>query len=39
MFVCRACKSKLRTTMMRVLSGKVSCRKCGSTALRQVRKK
>ncbi|MBI4149333.1 hypothetical protein HY491_02715 [Candidatus Woesearchaeota archaeon] len=39
MFVCRVCKSKIRTTMMRVIAKKVSCRKCGSKALRQIRKK
>ncbi len=38
-FVCRRCKSKIRTTNMRVLSGKASCRKCNSKALRPQRKK
>jgi len=39
MFVCRKCKSKIRTNNMKVLQGKVSCRKCSSKALRVVRKK
>ena len=38
-FVCRKCKSKIRTNNMKVLQGKVSCRKCKSKALRTVRKK
>lgn len=39
MFVCRKCKSKLRAQPIKVRLGKVSCRKCGSKALRPVRKK
>ncbi|PIN80397.1 50S ribosomal protein L40e [Candidatus Woesearchaeota archaeon CG10_big_fil_rev_8_21_14_0_10_32_9] len=39
LFVCRRCKSKIRATNLRVLSGKISCRKCASTTLRPVRKK
>ena len=38
MFVCRKCKSKIRTTNLRVLAGKTSCRKCGSKAMKPVRK-
>ncbi len=38
-FVCRRCKSKIRTTNMRVLAGKVACRNCKSKALRPARKK
>ncbi|MEM4260333.1 MAG: hypothetical protein QXG00_03785 [Candidatus Woesearchaeota archaeon] len=38
-FVCRRCKTKMRTSMMRVLAGKVKCRKCNYKALRAVRKK
>lgn len=38
-FVCRKCKSKIRTSSMKVSEEKVSCRKCGSKALRPVRKK
>jgi len=39
MFVCRNCKTKIRSTNMKILAGKVKCRKCGSKALRPVRKK
>ncbi|MFC1727942.1 50S ribosomal protein L40e [Nanoarchaeota archaeon] len=38
-FVCRKCKSKIRATNLMVIAGKISCRKCGSKALRPVRKK
>jgi len=38
-FVCRKCKTSFRTTHMKVLAGKVSCKKCGCKALRPVRKK
>ena len=38
-FVCKDCKSKIRTTNLRVLGGKVKCRNCGSRALRPARKK
>lgn len=38
-FVCKDCKSKIRAQQMKVLQGKVSCRKCKSKALRTVRKK
>jgi len=38
-FVCRKCKSKIRTSSMKVSQEKVSCRKCGSKALRPLRKK
>lgn len=39
MFVCRKCKSKIKTTNLRVLAGKSGCRKCNSKALKPVRKK
>lgn len=38
-FVCRKCKSKIRASSMKVSQEKISCRKCGSKALRPVRKK
>jgi ribosomal protein L40E len=38
-FVCRKCKSKIRTTNLRVLAGKVNCRKCNGKALRPIKKK
>jgi ribosomal protein L40E len=38
-FICRRCKSKNRTSNMKVLAGKVKCRKCNYPALRPMRKK
>jgi len=38
-FVCKKCKSKTRAPNMKVIAGKISCRKCNSKALRVVRKK
>ena len=38
-FVCKDCKSKIRAEPIRVISGKVRCRKCKSNALRPIRKK
>jgi len=29
-FVCKKCKTKKKTTITKVLQGKVTCRKCGS---------
>lgn len=33
-FVCKKCKSKMRTQNIRVLKKEIKCRKCGSKALR-----
>jgi len=38
-FVCRRCKSKIRAPSLKVIAGKVACRKCGAKALRPVKKK
>jgi len=38
-FVCKNCKTKTRAPNMKVLQGKVKCRRCASKALRTVRKK
>jgi len=38
-FVCKECKSKIRTEPIRVINGKVKCRKCKSKKLRPIRKK
>lgn len=38
-FVCRRCKSVIRSTNLRIISGKVKCRKCNYKALKPVRKK
>ncbi|MBR9699482.1 50S ribosomal protein L40e [Candidatus Woesearchaeota archaeon] len=38
-FVCRVCKSKVRAPNLKVIQGKISCRKCGSKQLRTLKKK
>ncbi|MBN2567629.1 50S ribosomal protein L40e [Candidatus Woesearchaeota archaeon] len=38
-FVCRKCKSKIRAPNIKVILGKISCRKCGHSALKPARKK
>jgi ribosomal protein L40E len=38
-FICRKCKSRIRASSMKVIQGTVKCRKCGSRALRPIRKK
>lgn len=38
-FVCRRCKSVIKSTNLRVIGGKVRCRKCKSAVLRPTRKK
>ncbi len=38
-FVCRRCKTKIRAPNIKVLAGKIKCRRCGSKALKPVRKK
>ena len=38
-FVCRKCKSKKKTTNLKVLAGKVTCASCGGHAFRPLRKK
>ncbi len=38
-FACKKCKKVLKSTMMKVIDGKVSCKRCGSKALRTLRKK
>ncbi|MBL7054894.1 hypothetical protein ISS05_04000 [Candidatus Woesearchaeota archaeon] len=38
-FVCKKCKSKIRTPNMKVIQGKVKCRRCNSHAFRAVKKK
>jgi len=39
MFVCRKCKSKIRAPNIKIIQGKISCRKCTSKAFKAVRKK
>lgn len=38
-FVCRRCKSKIKTSNMKVIQGLVKCRKCGSRVLRPLKRK
>ena len=38
-FVCRNCKSKIRANNMKIIAGKIKCRKCDSKSFRTVRKK
>ncbi len=37
-FVCKKCKQKQRSKMVKILQSKVLCRKCGSNAMRTKRK-
>ncbi|MEA3378902.1 MAG: hypothetical protein U9Q69_04655 [Nanoarchaeota archaeon] len=37
-FVCKNCKTKKRTSMSKILQGKISCKKCGSKAFRPIKK-
>jgi ribosomal protein L40E len=38
-FVCKKCKSKIKTEPLKVLEGKVKCRKCGGRSFRPLKKK
>ena len=38
-FVCKNCRKKIRTDMVRILAGKVSCTRCSGKAFRPIRKK
>jgi len=38
-FICKDCKAKIRAPNLKVIAGKISCRKCGSKSLRIKRKK
>ncbi|NTV24484.1 MAG: hypothetical protein HGA85_09065 [Nanoarchaeota archaeon] len=38
-FACKACSTKMRAPNLKVLAGKVTCKKCGSHAFRPLRKK
>jgi len=37
-FVCKKCKKKQKTSMQKILQGKVSCKKCGSKSFRAIKK-
>lgn len=38
-FVCKKCQTKIKTQPLKVLEGKVKCRKCGSKKFRPLKKK
>ena len=38
-FVCKKCKSKIKAHNMKVIKGKIACRKCGVHQLRPIKKK
>jgi len=38
-FVCRKCKSVVKAPNLKVLAGKVKCKRCANKSLRPVRKK
>jgi ribosomal protein L40E len=38
-FVCRKCKSTVRAPPLKILAGKVTCKKCGRHTFRPRRKK
>lgn len=38
MFVCRRCKTKIRSTMLKVLKEKIICRRCGGRSFRAIKK-
>ncbi len=38
-FVCRKCKTKIRAPNIKIIQGKVKCRRCGGRAFKAVRKK
>ena len=38
-FVCKKCKTRQRTTMQKILQGKITCKNCGSKAFRPIKKK
>lgn len=39
MFVCKKCKHKLRMDPLKILQGKVKCRKCSGKDFRVIKKK
>ena len=38
-FVCKNCQSKKKADQLKILEGKVKCRKCGKRAFRPLKKK
>ena len=38
-FVCRKCKTKIKAPNIKIIQGKIKCRRCNSNKFRSVRKK
>jgi len=38
-FVCKRCQTKMRASPIRILEGKIKCRKCKKKAFRKLKKK
>ncbi|MBN2422631.1 hypothetical protein JXB41_05360 [Candidatus Woesearchaeota archaeon] len=38
-YVCKKCKTKTKAPTLKVLAGKISCKKCGRHSFRPLRKK
>jgi len=38
-FVCKKCKTKIRAPNVKIIQGKIKCRRCNSKAFRAVRRK
>ena len=38
-FVCKSCSAKIRSEQLKILAGKVKCRKCGRKSFRPIKKK
>ncbi len=38
-FVCKKCKSVIKAPNLKVIQGKISCRRCKSKSLRPIKKK
>ncbi len=39
MFACRKCKSKIKAPNLKIIEGKISCRRCASKQFKAIRKK
>jgi len=38
-FICKNCKAKMRAEPLKILQGKISCRKCSQKDFRPIKKK
>jgi len=39
MFVCKKCKTRMKAPNLKIIEGKISCRKCKANKFRPVKKK